>query len=134
MAAGEAAVSRAVRIVGKVAKHYWPALATLAAALGGISYLAIADLSGAGRVWTEIGSVAGSLGISARGIGSAVAKLSAEGMRPVFALEEQDVIAWSVTELPRARLTHGAVAAVRRSGVPRGPRMGPIANFRSSGS
>lgn len=122
--AGERALDRSARIVSLAAKHFWYALAVVGAALGGLSYLAIADLQGAARVWTEIASIVGSLGISARGLSAAAGRLAVEGIRPVYALEEVDLMAWSVTVLPRAQLTHGAVAMLRSMGVPRGPAHG----------
>ncbi|MHB1584674.1 MAG: hypothetical protein ACYC0E_13085, partial [Acidimicrobiales bacterium] len=109
--------------VAQVARHGWPALALLAAALGGVSYLAIASLGGAAEVWTEIAAVATSLGVSAAGIGKTASRLAASGARSLDAVDEREAKAWAVTVLPVSRLSPRAVRGVRRSGVPPGPRL-----------
>lgn len=129
--AGEAAVDRAARIVRRALMHYWPGFVVLLAALGGVSYLVFTGLgSAASKVFTEIGAVAGSLGITASGIASTVGRLTKEGMGPVYECAKRDAEASAITEIPRVSLTHGAVAALRRAGVPGGYRVGPVAALR----
>jgi hypothetical protein len=117
VAAGELALRRTTRIVLRILKHYWVALVMLAAALGFVLYLSTTYLGGAGKVWTNIAAIATSLGVTAKGIGSTTARLAKEAERPVFGLEEEDVMAWTVTALPPARLNGAAIRAVRRAGI-----------------
>jgi hypothetical protein len=117
VAAGEAALGRSARIVVRVVQHYWAALTVLVLALAAIISLAAWFLGGAGMVWTQIAAIAGSLGITARGIATATGKLVREGEQPIYAVAKQDAIAWAVTNLPRADLTSRGVRRLRRSGV-----------------
>lgn len=122
--AAEAALSRAWRIVTRVVRHYLPALVVLLAALGGVVYLSQAYLGGAARVWTDIAAIAGTMGVSARGIGQSAARLAREGTASLFAREEVDAKAWAVTALPPVRLTTVGVLQLRRSGIPASARLG----------
>jgi len=124
VSAAEAAVSRAARLVGKVVKHYWPALAVLLVSLGGVLYLGAAFLGGAGRVWTDIAGIVGSLGVTVKGIGTSVGRLVEGGAKPIYGLEEVDANAWAITTLPTAKITARGVYALRRSGVARSTRLG----------
>jgi hypothetical protein len=117
VAAGETALSRSARIVRGVLAHYWGVLPFLAAALGGILYLAATQLGGAAQVWTSIAAIGGTLGISAQSIRSAIARLSTEAERPVFAAAEEDAKAWAITTMPHADLTPRGVRHLRKSGI-----------------
>jgi hypothetical protein len=115
--AAKAALRRSVKIVWSIIKHYWLVWAVLGAALGGLLYLSIANLGGAAKVWTAIATVAGSLGVSARTITSAASRLAAEAERPVFAMAEEDVMAWAVTTLPVVGLPTADIRRLRKAGV-----------------
>jgi hypothetical protein len=117
VAAGEATLSRTSRIVLRILRHYWFALLILAVALAATLYVSARYLGGAGRVWTQIAAIAGSLGITARGIGSAMSRMAKSAERPIFGLEQEDVMAWTITSLPEVRLTGRGVRRLRRSGV-----------------
>jgi hypothetical protein len=123
VAAGEAALRRTARIIRKILAHYWFALLVLAIALGVVLYLTAADLSGAGKVWTEIAAVAGTLGVTAKGVGSTMARLSRSAEKPIFGLERVDAMAWAVTAIPGGlKLNTRGVRALRSSGIrPPGP-------------
>lgn len=126
VAAGEATLGRSARIVRKVAAHYWFVVVILAAALGGVLYLAAAGISGAGRVWTQIAAVAGTLGVTWRGITTVVTRLSKEAEKTLFGLEKIDAMAWAVTTIPAGlSLDAAGVRALRRAGIaPPGPMGG----------
>jgi hypothetical protein len=109
VAAGELALRRSAAIIRRVLRHYWAALLTGAAALGVILWLAASYTNGATKVWTTIAAIAGSLGITARAIASATARLAAEAERPVFAMAEEDVMAWAITTMPPLRLPAGRI-------------------------
>ena len=117
VAAGELALRRSAAIIRGILRHYWAALLVGAAALGGVLYLAITYLGGAAKVWTSIAAIAGSLGITARAVASAVTRLTAKAERPVFATAEEDVMAWAITTMPPLRLRPRKVRQLRRAGI-----------------
>ena len=117
VAAGEAALSRSARIVRGVLAHYWAVLLCVAVALGGILYLAAAELGGAAQVWTSIAAIGGAFGVTARSVSSAIGRVTAEAERPVFAAEEEAAKAWAITTMPRVELTPRGVRQLRRAGV-----------------
>jgi hypothetical protein len=126
VAAGEAALSRTVRIVRRVILHYWVALVVLAVALAAIMYFAARYLDGAAKVWTQIAAIAGALGVTAKGIGTSVAHLSEAAERPIYRKEELDAMAWAITTLPSVKVTNGGVRALRRSGIERSAPLGHV--------
>lgn len=117
VSAGEAALRRSVRIVCGVLAHYWGVALCLAAALGGVLYLAVANLGGASQVWTSIAAIGSTMGISAQSIRSAIGRLSTEAERPVLVAAEEDAKAWAITTLPPAHLTASATRKLRKSGI-----------------
>jgi hypothetical protein len=125
VAAGEAALDRTARIVRKIATRYWYALLTLAIAVAAALYFAARDVGGAAKVWTQIATVAAALGITAKGIGTAMARLSAGAEKPIYGLEKVDAMAWSVTTIPDdLKLTIRGVSALRQSGITPSSPMG----------
>jgi hypothetical protein len=118
VAAGEAALDRTARILRKIARRYWYVLAILAIAVAAALYFAARDVGGAAKVWTQIATVAAALGITAKGIGTAMARLSAGAEKPIYGLEKVDAMAWSVTTIPDdLKLTIRGVSALRQSGI-----------------
>lgn len=117
VAAGEAALHRSARIVSGVLAHYWGVALCLAAALGGVLYLAVAHLGGAGQVWTSIAAIGSTMGISAQSIRSAISRLGTEAERPVLVAAEEDAKAWAITTLPQAHLTASGTRKLRKSGI-----------------
>jgi hypothetical protein len=126
VAAGEAALSRTVRIVKRVILHYWVALVVLAVALAAILYLAARYMGGAAKVWTQIAAIAAALGVTAKGIGTSVAHLSEAAERPIYRKEELDAMAWAITTLPPVKVNNGGVRALRRSGIERSAPLGHV--------
>ena len=116
-AAGEAALRRSAEIVWSIIKHYWLVWAVLGTALGGLLFLSFAYLGGAAKVWTSIATVAGAIGASARTITSAASRLAAEAERPVFAMAEEDVMAWAVTTIPVIGMPAAGIRRLRKAGV-----------------
>jgi hypothetical protein len=117
VAAGELALRRSAVIIRRILRHYWAAVLIGAITLGVVLYLAASYLGGAAKVWTTIAAIAGSLGISARAIASTSARLAAEAERPVFAIAEEDVMAWAVTTMPALRLRPLQVRQLRKAGI-----------------
>jgi hypothetical protein len=117
VSAGEAALRRSGEIVRGILRHYWFGLLCVAAALGGTLFLAARYLDGAGKVWTSIACIAGALGVSVQTIASTSARLAAEAERPVFAMAEEDAMAWAITTTPPLTLAPRTVRRLRRAGV-----------------
>jgi len=118
VAAAEEALRRSARSARQVLQHYWFAVVMAAAALGGVLYLAISSLGGAAKVWTSIAALGTSLGISANSIASTTRKLAAEAERPVFAMAEEDAMAWAVTTMPPdVDINRPGVRKLRKAGV-----------------
>jgi len=126
VAAGEAALSRTVRIVRRVVLHYWVALFVLAVAAAAVMYFAARYLGGAAKVWTVIATIASALGVTAKGIGMSVAHLSEAAERPIYRQEEVDAMAWAITTLPSVQVTNSGVRALRRSGIGRSAPLGQV--------
>jgi hypothetical protein len=117
VAAGESALHRSGQIVRRVIRHYWAAFVLIAAALGAVLYLALTFLRGGGEVWTCIGAIVSSVGVSAQTVASRAARLASEAGKPVFQMSEEDAMAWAITTLPEADLTFQGVRKLRRAGV-----------------
>jgi hypothetical protein len=118
VAAAEEALQRSARSIRQVLQHYWFAVVIAAAALGGVLYLVISNLGGAAKVWTSIAAVGTSLGISANSIMSTTRRLAAEAERPVFAMAEEDAMAWAVTTMPpEVNITRQGARKLRKAGV-----------------
>jgi hypothetical protein len=115
--AGEAALRRSGAIVRGIFRHYWLGLLCVAAALGATLFLAARYLGGASKVWTSIAAIVGALGVSAQTIASTSSRLTAEAERPVFAMAEEDAMAWAITTLPPLTLTFRGVRHLRRAGI-----------------
>ena len=78
VAAGDAAMRRTAKIIGKVLSHYWAALVVLLIALAAVLTLAALNLEGASKVWTSIAGIAGALGVTWKGVGGAIPKLATD--------------------------------------------------------
>jgi len=121
VAAAEAALGRSARIIRRIAVHYWFVLLILVIAVAAALYFADRDISGAGKIWTQIAAVSGGLGITVKGMGSAMARFSADAEKPIFGLEKIDAMAWAVTTIPgsvQKKLNGQGVRVLRRSGIP----------------
>jgi hypothetical protein len=117
VSAGEAALRRSAAILRGIVRHYWFGLLCVAAALGFTLFLAARYLEGASKVWTSIACIAGALGASLQTIASTSARLAAEAERPVFAVAEDDAMAWAITTLPPLAATSWDAHQLRRAGI-----------------
>jgi hypothetical protein len=125
VAAGEAALDRTARICKKIATRYWYVLVIVAIAVAAALFFAARDVGGAARAWTQIATVAAALGITAKGIGTALARLSAGAEKPIYGLEKVDAMAWSVTTIPdNLKLSPRGVSALRQSAITSSSPMG----------
>jgi hypothetical protein len=125
VAAGEAALGRAARIVRRIAVHYWFVLLVLIIAVAAAVYFASRDLGGAGKIWTQIAAVAGGLGITAKGTSNTLTRLSEDAEKPIFGAARIDAMAWAITAIPAdLKLNRPGVKALRRAGIPPSGPMG----------
>lgn len=123
--AGSAMVRAAEKVSGTIVRRFWPVLLIAMAVLAGLLYLVIANLSGAGEVWTSLVTVAAVLGGAGAGIGGGVARAIGGVGYDIWASARVEAQAWGVTWMPalqqgtvqRARLENRGVAApqVRRN-------------------
>jgi hypothetical protein len=117
VAAGDAALRRTAQIIGKVAWRYKWALLVLLAVLGVVLAGAALYLGGASKLWTSIAALAGTIGVTWKGIANGIPKLAGDAERPIFGLEEVEAMAWSITTLPSVQATRAGVNYLRASGT-----------------
>lgn len=123
--AGSATVRAARLVSATILRRFWPVVLIALAALAGLLYLVIANLSGAGEVWTSLFTVAAVVGGTGAGIGGGVARALGGVGHDVWASARIEAQAWNITWLPamqpgtvdRARLESRGVAApwIRRN-------------------
>jgi hypothetical protein len=126
VSAGETALHRSAAMARGIIRHYWFGLLCVAVALGATLFLAVSYLGGAGKVWTSIACIVGALGASVQTIASTSARLAREAERPVFAVAEEDAMAWAITTLPPLTLPARSVRRLRRAGVAPAASLGRV--------
>jgi hypothetical protein len=113
-------VLRTIRLLMlAIFRRFWPVVAVIAAATGGLLYLAIASSSGTAKVWTSIATVAAALGVSGGSLRAAARKAAGGIEDNIRYAASLDARAWSATWLPtlqegpmqRYRLASRGVAA-----------------------
>lgn len=117
-----------------VLRRFWPVAVVLAAATGGLLYLAIADSSGTAKVWTTLATVAAALGASGASVRSAAKKAASGIEQDIWRAATLSARAWAATWLPtirqgpvqRYRLgSRGVAAPQARPGLEPSPRRAP---------
>lgn len=117
--AGSAMTRAARTLCLTILRRFWPVLVIALATLGGLLYLVIANLSGAGQVWASLVTVFLVLGGTGAGIGGGVSRAIGGFSYDVSSAARREAQAWSITWLPamrqgtvnRARLANRGVAA-----------------------
>ncbi len=95
------AIARATRTVTlTILRRFWPIVAVTAAALAGLLYLVISNLSGASQVWASLVTVAAVVGCGGAGLGSGVSRAFGGIGFEVWSAAKLDAQAWNVTWLP----------------------------------
>jgi hypothetical protein len=119
-----AGVARAARLVAfTIVRRFWPFAVVLAAALGLLLYLVIANLRGAGQAWASLGTIIAFVSGGGFTLGTGVARTFGGMAAQAWRAAELEARAWSVTWLPslpqtvaqRARLDSRGVALPRRT-------------------
>jgi hypothetical protein len=112
-------IARAARMIGAViVRRFWPLVVIALAALAGLLYLVISNLSGASQVWASLLTVAAIVGSGTWGLGSGVSQAFGGVGYEIWSAAKLDAAAWGVTWLPaltastveRARLEVRGVA------------------------
>jgi hypothetical protein len=83
-----------------ILRRFWPIVLLIAAATGGLLYLAAANSSGTAKVWTSLVTVAAALGVTGASLRAAAFK-AADGIeQSIRDAATLDARAWGVTWLP----------------------------------
>ena len=102
------AMARATRsVTSAILRRFWPVVLIGAAALGGLLYLVIANLSGASQAWASLVTVGAIVGGGGAGLGSSVSRAFGGVGFEVWSAAKLDAQAWNVTWLPA--IPQGAV-------------------------
>jgi hypothetical protein len=113
-----AAMARAARMVTVVIlRRFWPAVVIALAVLGGLLYLVIANLSGAGKVWASLLTVATVVGVTGGSVFGGVSRALGGVGYDIWNAARREAQAWSITWLPTLAETAGQRAQLERRGV-----------------
>jgi hypothetical protein len=83
-----------------VLRRFWPVVVIIAAATGGLLYLASANASGTTKVWASLVTVAAALGISGASVRTAATKAAGTMEQDIRSAATLDAQAWAATWLP----------------------------------
>jgi hypothetical protein len=124
-------ILRTIRLLTlTIVRRFWVALLVVAAATGGLLYLATANTSGTATVWTSLVTVAAAFGVTGAGLRATALKTAGGIEDDIKNAAELDARAWSVTWLPnlkqgpvqRYRLASRGVGAPQvKKGIPASP-------------
>ena len=115
--AGRSMVRTARQLTLEILRRFWPIVVIIAAATGGLLYLAIANSSGTAKVWTSLVTVAAALGVSGASL-RAAALSAASGMEEdVRRAANFDARAWGATWLPTEPQGRGQQRQLANRGV-----------------
>jgi hypothetical protein len=112
------AMARAARSVTVVIlRRFWPVVVIAAAALAGLLYLVIANLSATGQVWASLLTVAAVLGVTGGGLFSGVSSALGGVGFDIWNAARREAQAWDITWLPPMAESAGQRAQLDRRGV-----------------
>jgi hypothetical protein len=115
--AGKSVLRTARMLTIEIVRRFWPAVVIVAAATGGLLYLAIANSSGSAKVWTSLVTVVAALGLSGAGLRSTAGRAVAGLEQSIWRAASLDARAWSVTWLPTVRQSRKQRYRLSRRGV-----------------
>jgi hypothetical protein len=111
-------IARAAReISAVVVRRFWPLVVIALAALGGLLYLVISNLSGASQVWASLVTVAAVLGTGTYGLGSGVSQAFSGVGYEIWNAAKLDAAAWNITWLPALSASTAERVKMERRGV-----------------
>lgn len=98
-------------------RRFWPVIAVVAAATGGLLYLAITNSSGLAKIWTSLATVAVALGVTGVSVRAAANKAASGIEHDISQAAGLDARAWSITWLPALPQTRMRKYRLSRRGV-----------------
>jgi hypothetical protein len=111
-------IARAARMTSEViVRRFWPLVVIGLAALGGLLYLVISNLSGASQVWASLVTVAAVVGSGSWSLSSAVSQAFGGVGYEIWNAAKLDASAWNITWLPALTATRSERAKLDRRGV-----------------
>jgi hypothetical protein len=111
-------IARATRMMASaVLRRFWPLVIVLLAALGGLLYLVIANLSGDSQVWASLVTVFILVGGGGVGLGTGVSQAFGGVGYEIWAAAKLDASVWTVTWLPALTATTMQRTQLDRLGV-----------------
>jgi hypothetical protein len=129
--AGQSILRTTRMLLLTIVRRAWPVVLLIAAATGGLLYLATANSSGTAKVWTSLVTVAAAFGVTGASLRSTALKTGSVIEEDVRNAADLEARAWSVTWLPtlpqsrlqRYRLASRGVASpqVKKGLAPSGP-------------
>jgi hypothetical protein len=112
------AMARAAEMVSVIIiRKFWPVVVIALAALAGLLYLVIANLSGAGQVWASLLTVTAVVGAAGGGLFGGVSSALGGVGYDIWNAARREAQAWSVTWLPAMAETASQRAQLGRRGV-----------------
>jgi len=113
-----ASIARAARMMSEViVRRFWPVVVIALAALAGLLYLVISNLSGASQVWASLVTVAAVVGSGSWGLGSALSSAFDGISYEIWNAAKLDAATWNITWLPALPAARGERAKLERRGV-----------------
>jgi len=95
------AMARAVKqLAGVILRRFWPVVVIALAALAGLLYLIIANLSGAGQVWASLLTVTAVVGATGGGVFGGVSRALGGVGFDIWNAARREAQIWSITWLP----------------------------------
>jgi hypothetical protein len=111
-------IARTARMTSEVIlRRFWPLVLIALAALGGLLYLVISNLSGASQVWASLVTVAAVVGSSSWGVSSGVSSAFDGVGYDIWNAAKVDAAAWNITWLPALTTTTVERLKMERRGV-----------------
>jgi hypothetical protein len=112
--AGSATARAVGKVTGSIVRRFWPAVVLTAAALAGLLYLVISNLSGASQTWASLVTVGAVLGAGGASLGSGVSRAMGGIGFEIWTAAKLDAQAWNITWLPAVQ--QGAVQRTKLDG------------------
>jgi hypothetical protein len=111
-------IARAARMTTEVIlRRFWPLVVIALAALGGLLYLVISNLSGISQVWASLATVAIVVGSGGWGLSNGVSSALDGVGYEIWTAAKVDAAAWNVTWLPALTTTAVERLKMERRGV-----------------
>jgi hypothetical protein len=111
-------IARTARMTAEVIlRRFWPLVVIALAALGGLLYLIISNLSGVSQVWASLATVAAIVGSGSWGLSNGVSSALDGVGYEIWAAAKVDAAAWNVTWLPALTTTAVERVKMERRGV-----------------